>query len=303
MASTNQSPQYLKAQSMFFQAKTNEEKLKWLEEMIRESPKHKSSEKMNANLKTRYIKLKEKMEKIRKSGKSSSKTGIKKEEMQAVILGFTNSGKSSLLAALTNASPSITPFDLTTKHALVGIADYLGTKIQMIEIPAFGSEYYDKGLANSADVVLILITSINQIKDIEAGLERSTGKKIIAFNKIDSLTDEEIRKITATLSSKKYDFVLVSAKTGEGLSQLKEKLFRGFGKVRIFTKEPGKEKSNRPLILEKNSTVKDVAKKVLKNLAVLKETKIWGPSSKFPGQIVGLQHILRDMDVIEFKTR
>ena len=83
MASTNQSPQYLKAQSMFFQAKTNDEKLRWLEEMIRECPKHKSSEKMLANLKTRYIKLKEKIEKIKKSGKSSSKSGIKKEEMQA----------------------------------------------------------------------------------------------------------------------------------------------------------------------------------------------------------------------------
>lgn len=60
MASTNQSPQYQKAESMFLEAKTNEEKLRWMEEMIKEAPKHKSSEKMVANLKTRYIKLKEK---------------------------------------------------------------------------------------------------------------------------------------------------------------------------------------------------------------------------------------------------
>ena len=60
MASTNQSPQYQSAEAMFLQAQTNEERLRWLEEMIRECPKHKSSEKMLANLKTRYIKLKKK---------------------------------------------------------------------------------------------------------------------------------------------------------------------------------------------------------------------------------------------------
>ncbi len=303
MASTNQSPQYLKAQSMFFQAKTNEEKLKWLEEMIRESPKHKSSEKMNANLKTRAIKLREKIDRIKKSGKSSSKVGIKKEDMQAVIVGMTNSGRSSLLSALTNASPSISQYNLSTKHPVIGITDYLGTKIQIIENPALGSEYYDRGLTNTADVILILVTEISQIKAIEEDLGRAVGKKIIVFNKIDELTDTEIRKVSATLSSKKYNFVLVSAKTGEGLPALKEKLFQSFGKIRIFTKEPGKEKSEKPFIMEQNSSVKDVAKKVLKDLGKLKETRIWGPSSKFPGQIVGLAHQLKDMDVVEFKTR
>lgn len=303
MASTNQSPQYQKAEGMFLQAKTNEEKLKWLEEMIRESPKHKSSEKMNANLKTRYIKLKEKIEKIKKSGKASSKSGIKKEDMQAVIIGLTNSGKSSLLSALTNASPEVSQYNFTTKHPIVGITDYLGTKIQIIEVPAFGSEYYDKGLVNTSDVILILVTDTSQIRVIESGLEKSSGKRIIVFNKIDALTDNEIRKVSATLSSKKYDFVLVSAKTGEGFFQLKEKLFRSFGKIRIFTKEPGKGRSDKPFVLEQESTVKDVAKKVLKDIGKVKETRIWGPSSKFPGQIIGLSHKLKDMDVVEFKTR
>src|SRR6266498_1799511 len=107
MASTNQSPQYQKAQAMFLQSKTNEEKFRWLEEMIRECPKHKSSEKMLANLRTRYIKLREKIESQKKVSKGSGKPGIKKEEMQAVIIGFTNSGKSSLLSLLTNAKPEI----------------------------------------------------------------------------------------------------------------------------------------------------------------------------------------------------
>jgi len=94
MASTNQSPFYKKAEENFLSAKTDEERLNWLEEMIRECPKHKSSEKMLANLKTRRIKLVEKIERIKKSKKSSgsSQETIKKYDMQVALIGETNSG-------------------------------------------------------------------------------------------------------------------------------------------------------------------------------------------------------------------
>jgi len=49
--------------------------------------------------------------------------------------------------------------------------------------------------------------------------------------------------------------------------------------------------------------VSDVAKKIFHNSSIIKETRIWGPSSKFPGQVVGLHHQLKDLDVVEFKTR
>ena len=59
-----------------------------------------------------------------------------------------------------------------------------------------------------------------------------------------------------------------------------------------------------PIILFPESTVGDVAEKILKGFSLkVKETRIWGPSSKFSGQKVGLKHKLKDMDVVEFKTR
>lgn len=306
MASTNQSPQYQKAQARFLSAKTDKERIDALEEMIRECPKHKSSESMLANLKTRYKKLKEKLENKKKSSGKSSKKGIKKEEMQAVIIGKTNSGKSSLISLLTNAKPEISYSEqalFTTKEPVVGMMDFQGINIQVIEIPAVGSEFYDRGVVHTADSILMLITKPEEVKEIEDILMRKLEKKIIVFNKIDLLSDNEKRKIFAMLSSKKYNFVMISAKTKEGIVELKEKIFKSFGRIRIFTKEPGKEKSQKPIVLNPDSSVKEIAEKILKGLSSrVKETKIWGPSSKFPGQKVGLNHKLKDMDVVEFRT-
>lgn len=308
MSSTNQSPAYLKAQGKFLNAKTDEDRIEALEEMIKECPKHKGAEGMLANLKTRYKKLKEKIETGKKAGKSSSsKQSIKKEEMQGVIVGINTVGKSSLLSSITN----VKMYDTFAKnYPFVGIMDYYGTPIQIVENPSIESEYYDKGLTNNADVVIILIDNLEQIKKIEETIQKAVGKRLIIFNKIDLLEEHEKRKITATLStkySKKYDFVLISCFTKEGYIEFKDKLFKNFNKIRIYTKEPGKlieEKTEKPVILNPNSTVKNVAEKILKGFSSrVKETKIWGPSSKFPGQIVGMNHKLKDKDVVEFKIR
>ena len=307
MASTNQSPFYQRAEKNFLEAENLEDKIRFLEEMIKECPKHKSSENMLANLRTRYKKLKAQAEKSKKSGKSS-KAGIKKEDMQAVLIGKSNSGKSALLAILTNASPRISDTKFTTTHPIIGMMNYEGANIQLIEIPGIESEYYNKALANPADTLLILITKLEQLKEIEEKLIKTPGKRIIIFTKSDILTNDEKRKISATLQSKKYNFVIVSALPrggGDGgLNDLKNKLLQSFDKIRVYTKEPKKEKSKRPIILEPNATVKQVAEKILKGFSnKVKETKIWGPSSKFPGQKVGLAHKLKDLDVVEFKTR
>lgn len=304
MASTNQSPFYIRAEKKFLGAQTNEEKVKWLEEMIRECPKHKSAEKMLANLKTRYIKLKEKIERTKKVSKGASKKGIKKEELQVVIIGKTNAGKSSLISALTNIHPQISEIRFTTRNPVIGMMNYNGVNIQMVEVPAIESEYYDRGLVHTADLIIILVDEIEQINEIKKKLENVQIKTLIVFNKIDILDDNEKRKLEARLKSQKLNFVMISAKTGENLDMLKEKIFKGFEKLRIFTKEPGKPRSEKPIILEPDSEVRDVAEKIFKGFSKsVVETKIWGPSSKFSGQKVGLTHVLKDLDVVEFKTR
>ena len=92
--------------------------------------------------------------------------------------------------------------------------------------------------------------------------------------------------------------------SNQDLNDLKEKIFKTFLVIRIYTKEPKKEKSLIPIIIKQKCTVKEIAEKIFgKNWSIVKQTKLWGPSSKFPGQTVGLEHELKDNDVVEFQTR
>jgi len=298
----NAHPDFLAAEKEYNLAEGLEEKLEKLKKMISCSPGHKGAENLRQQLTTRRKKLESQIIKAKKSGKKG-KLGIKKQDMQAVIVGKTNTGKSSLIKLLTNANPKISEFKFTTKEPAIGMMSYLGTQTQLIENPAILSEIYNKGLTNSADTILILITELNQIEEILPLLKKSQAKRIIIFNNFKK-TKEELRKIKATLKSKKYDYIIINLATLPTLEELKEKIFQSFTNIRIFTKEPGKEKSPKPVIMKPGSTVKDVAEKILKGFSKnVKQTKIWGPSSKFSGQTIGLKHILKDLDVIEFKTR
>jgi len=301
----NASPHFDRAQAEYEQAITTEQKIRCLKKMMSLAPKHKGAENLNAQLKKRLAHLKYAKEREDKSGKHKG-TGIKKEDMQAVIVGKTNTGKSTLLKILTNASPETSENKFTTSSAQIGMMNYGTVQIQLIEIPAIDSENYDKGIVYTADTVLILIDNLKDLKEIEDSL-KTIGKKILVFNKIDLFSQNELRKLEATLKSKyrKYNFILISAKNKINLEELKNKVFQSFGKIRIYTKEPGKDPDKkRPMILSENATVKEVSEKILKGFSKnVKQIKIWGPSSKFSGQIVGMKHAVKDLDIVEFKTK
>jgi ribosome-interacting GTPase 1 len=88
-------------------------------------PKHKGSENLLAELKTRLKKLREK-EKVKKE--ICGEKGIKKEGFQFVLIGFPNSGKSSLLAKLTNARPTIAEHAFSTFQPELGLSNSKASK-------------------------------------------------------------------------------------------------------------------------------------------------------------------------------
>ncbi len=294
--------EYVNAEKAYLEAKTPDDKIRCLEEMIRTAPKHKGSENLVAGLRLRMKKFKEAQEKNKKVGKSSHQS-VKKEGFQVALLGPPNSGKSSLLAALTNAKPKISENPFTTYAPELGTMNHLGVKAQIVDLPSIGSESFDMGIINTADLIILVLESLSELASISSLLSRSTGKRLIVISKSDLFTEEKMRKLQETVKSKKLNAVIVSSIFGDNINLLKEKIFLSMNAIRVYTKEPGKSPSNQPILLPENSMVKVAAEAIYKGFsAKIRETRITGPSSKFSNQKVGLSHILKDKDIVEFHT-
>ena len=121
---------------------------------------------------------------------------------------------------------------------------------------------------------------------------------LVIANKIDALPIKEHERLS------QGRFLLVSAEKKIGLDELAEKIWEKLALIRIYLKPEGKEPDyKKPLILKVEQTVGEAAVKIHGELASrLKEAKIWGKSAKFPGQPVGLSHILEDEDILTLVT-
>ncbi len=101
-----------------------------------------------------------------------------------------------------------------------------------------------------------------------------------------------------------YD-LLISAEAGLHLEDLKDLMFERLGLIRVYMKERGEEADkNEPLILEEGTTIEEALQKLPGDmLDRFKKAKVTGPSSKFPEQKVGVQHVLMDEDILELNLR
>ncbi|HUK49656.1 MAG TPA: TGS domain-containing protein, partial [Terriglobales bacterium] len=95
-----------------------------------------------------------------------------------------------------------------------------------------------------------------------------------------------------------------SCLTGQGLSEIGHTLFRTLEIVRVYTKEPNEVKpSEHPFVVKAGTTVRDLARLIHTDLAErYRYSRIWGSTSKFPGERVGPDHVLGDQDIVEIHT-
>ncbi|MFH1821687.1 MAG: GTPase, partial [Methanobacteriota archaeon] len=137
---TNVTPEYIKAEERYQQARTLEEKVKATEEMIRVAPKHKGAEKLLKTLKHRLSKLRRELEekRERRAGRGGGPSfAVKKEgAAQVALVGLPNSGKSKLLQDLTSAHTEVTDYPFTTREPVPGMMFFEDAQVQLVEIPA-----------------------------------------------------------------------------------------------------------------------------------------------------------------------
>jgi tRNA modification GTPase len=146
-----------------------------------------------------------------------------KDGVTVALCGQPNVGKSSLLNALIGYDKAIvSSIAGTTRDAVEGMMEIDGVKFNLIdtagireradEIEAIGIEKAKK-ILTSADVVLLISDDGNCGKVANLATDFSGGKVIKVCNKSDICAPQ----------FNDYD-ILVSAKTGEGLDKLKEKI-------------------------------------------------------------------------------
>src|SRR5512142_2558551 len=154
--------QYKEAEARFRRAAGNAEKIDALREMIALLPKHKGTDKLHADLKHRLAKLEEEDAHAARSGHRGPDPGhVHKEGAgQWVLVGPPNSGKSSLLAALTHAHPETADYPFTTRAAQPGMATVEDVQVQLVDTPAAAAGRVEPWLPNlvrAADGVLVVI--------------------------------------------------------------------------------------------------------------------------------------------------
>ncbi len=378
----------------YLEARTPEEKLKALQEFLSSVPKHKGTENLRAWVRKKIAELKEEIEerKARRTGKGGISFFVEKEgAAQVVLISMPNSGKSSLLKALTNAKPAVSPLPFTTKLPIPGMLKYEDIQFQLVEAPSIiegaskGSIWWGSrvlGMARNADAIALVIDLSNdpiyQIKVLVRELEEAGilikrpkgyvkilkskaihGIKVIMYGRLEGATADDVKKLLESyriynaevkifgevtlddvekavfenvtykpslLILNKVDlvskdvikrvmdylketlpdikYVFTSATKGIGITEIAPKIFEVANIIRVYTKEPNSPKpSPEPLILPKGSTVEDAIRKIREEfLKHFKYARIWGPSAKYPGERVGLNHVLADGDIIEVRT-
>lgn len=323
----NLTPEYLAAEARYRAAKTDQERLAALQEMLSTIPKHKGTEKLQAEIKRKIAQLRTAP---KKRGPSRLiLDSIEREGAgQVALAGLPNSGKSSLLARLTNARPEIADYPFSTVKPLPGMMEFEDIQIQLVDLPPLARDYTEGWVYShirNADLVMVVLdlAAEDPQRDLQEvlallgeegirlageasqrpglGLEGGMVVKagLICGTKLD------LPRARATLARLDpggwgLSLVAVSASSGEGLEELKRAVFAALRIIRVYTKEPGKKPDlERPYTLPKGSTVLDLAREIHQEFAArLRYALLWG-SGKFEGQRVPRDHEIQDGDIVE----
>jgi ribosome-interacting GTPase 1 len=325
----NLPPQYLKAEEDFRRATSPADRLQSLRELFRLLPKHKGTEKLQCDLKTKISRAVDDLEGAKAGGNKKSGVSYKVPSEgagQIALVGPANSGKSAILASLTNAKPEVAPYPFTTRAPYPGMATWQDVRYQLVDLPPVSADFLEPwmpGMVASSDAALFVLDlgDDDLIDSAEAALTRLAEahvelvgelpfdsedemqrhvKTILVANKIDDEGASDRLEILREWSGERFPILEISATLGTGLDSLNARAYDALGVIRVYTKVPGKPADrSHPFTVPVGSTVLDLAREIHRDFEQsLKYAKLWG-SGTFDGQTVRRDHELRDLDVVE----
>jgi ribosome-interacting GTPase 1 len=320
----NVTPEYEKAERRHRQATSDEERLAALQDMLATIPKHKGTEKMQADIKHRLSQLRKEQQKPGHSKGPDPFHIPRSGAGQAVLVGPPNTGKSSLLAATTNAEVKVADYPYTTSVPQPGMWSRDHVQIELVDTPPLAPEHVPAGLMGTirnADIVCVVIepgaTAPDQAETTlavlsERGLTLQTAPRnqmnpndprrrcgLIVINKADD-RESDAAGALQELYAGRLEVLTVSAHTKRGLDTWFQRLWELLAMVRVYAKEPGKPPDlTKPFALPAGSTVVDLAALIHRDLPeMMKFARLWG-HGRFDGQPVHKTEPLQDRDVVE----
>ena len=326
----NLTPQYYKLEREFKAESDPYEKLRLAKELLAIMPKHKGTDKLQAEMKAKISKITAQIE----SGGSKHgsrgadpHTHIDKEgAAQIIMIGPPNSGKSSLLDALTNCEPHIGDYPYTTQEPMAGMTLFEAVHLQLIDTPPISDEHLERyvpNLTRQADLVALVldVSSPDLQHDWDMVTARLEERRIVLVPKTPETVEDPRYAHMQTivvghkcldegsdaglewLSTAHPEFTVVptSVLDDESLERFKAAIFDMLDAIRVFTKRVGHDVDySDPIVLPVGSTVEDAAMALHKDFAhKLQFAKIWG-EGKFEGQRVKNSYVLVDGDIVEF---
>ena len=155
----------------------------------------------------------------------------------------------------------------------------------------------------SATVTLRTNVTDDHIVDTLAG-NRVYSNAVVVINKVDLANEKDIQR-TMEMIPLNWPVLEVSAKTGKGIENMKDFVFENLHFMSVFLKPQGQEADLvEPLIIKDTSTVRDVCVKLHRDFVrKFRYARVKGPSGKFDWQRVGLDHLLKDGDILSIILR
>jgi ribosome-interacting GTPase 1 len=325
----NLTPDYMAAEERYRGARTPQEKLDGLQEMLRLIPKHKGTDHMQADIKRRISKLKK--EATKKSVKAVHQLYVKPEGIgQIFVLGPPNAGKSQLLASLTNADVKVEPYPFTTAMYQPGMMRYVDVWVQLVDMPPISAEATMPWIpsvaryGNAALLVLSLasddlLSEVEFVLDfLEQGKVRLARKGeptwqfasgVAALETLLVLThcqdpDAQFRRLLLdemlpdAFDRVEVDFVAAP----DSVDAIRKPIYRLLHRTRVYTKQPGKPPDNGdPFVVREGTTLEKLAHRIHKDIgARLQYARIWNDDPEmFDGQRVARDYVIQEGDVVE----
>lgn len=325
----NLTPQYIEAERKFRAAKTPQEKIKYLEEMLATIPKHKGTEKLQALLKTKMAKLKTALQARPVVARRGPFFHVEKSGAgQVAVIGPPNTGKSRLIAALTGAQPEVGDYPYTTRFPSPYMMKFENVQVQLVDTPPLSPEDLEAEvveLARVADALLLVVdladqntasileTLLTRFKERRLELVpeeitetpesgRSVKRALVVANKLDLEEAEENFVFVRQYFGEKISLLAVSAQRGDGLEALRPGIYSLLNVIRVYSKIPGKKPDlNAPFVLKKGSSVLEMARAVHKDFVdQFKFARVWRKNS-LQVQMVNRDFVLEDGDIVELR--